>query len=139
MEQNIIDFIESNRVAGICFLNEKNEPHCISCFYVFDKENKILIIKSTQGTEHSALTGKKSQVAGTITPEQFDPLKIKGIQFKGEIIETEKLNAFDLSKQYYLKYPFAMVMPGYLWAVKLNSVKFTDNTAGFGNKTIWKG
>lgn len=138
MDLDISEFISENRVCSVCFINEQKEPHCISCFYVFDIENKNLILKSTKGTEHTALTGIKSIVSGTIIPENFDPLKIKGIQFTGEVIETAKLNAFDLSKHYYLKYPFAMVMPGYLWAIELRSVKFTDNTKGFGNKTSWK-
>lgn len=138
MDSSIIEFIGSNRVAGICFVNEKNEAHCISCFYVFDAEKKQLILKSTTGTAHDQFTLKKNKVAGTITPEVFDALKIQGIQFKGEVIEGSELNSFELSKNYYLKYPFAMVMPGYLWAIQLHSIKFTDNSKGFGTKIIWE-
>lgn len=138
MDQSIIEFIGSNRVAGVCFVKPDGAPHCISCFYVFDTEKKQLIFKSTTGTGHDKFTLTRNKVAGTINPEQFDSLKIQGIQFTGEVIEGGELNTFDLSKQYYLKYPFAMVMPGYLWAVKLTSVKFTDNTQGFGTKISWE-
>lgn len=138
MDQSIIDFINSNRVAAICFVKENAEPHCISCFYVFDPEKKTLILKSTVGTAHDGFTLKKNTVAGTITPEQFDSLKIQGIQFKGEVMDSSELNSFELSKNYYLKYPFAMVMPGYLWAIKFHSLKFTDNTKGFGTKLNWE-
>lgn len=138
MEQSIIDFIQANRLAAICFVNEKMEPHCISCFYVFDPENKQLICKSTTGTSHDNYTLSKNSVAGTITPEQFDALKIRGIQFSGEVIAAQELNALHLSKLYYLKYPFAMVIPGYLWAIQLKAIKFTDNTQGFGTKIKWE-
>jgi uncharacterized protein YhbP (UPF0306 family) len=31
----------------------------------------------------------------------------------------------------------SIAVMGYIWAVKLNYLKFTDNTLGFGNKTTW--
>jgi uncharacterized protein YhbP (UPF0306 family) len=29
-------------------------------------------------------------------------------------------------------------MPGEIWTIKINRIKYTDNTLGFGKKIIWE-
>jgi len=44
-----------------------------------------------------------------------------------------------LYQLYYQKFPFAETMPAPIWGIKLDWVKVTDNTLGFGTKLIWGG
>ena len=73
-------------------------------------------------------------VAGTIQPDKLNPLAIKGLQFTGVMTE----NAEHASAHYYKKYPFALAMPGVVWAIQLDYTKMTDNTLSFGKKIIWE-
>lgn len=132
----IVDFLKNNRVATICFIDEKNTPYCFSCFFVFKEETAILVFKSSQGTSHEKNTKAATKISGTILPEQLDFLKIKGVQFSGKTLNENEIDS-TLSSSYYKKYPFGRLMGGYIWAVKLEFIKFTDNTLTFGHKTLW--
>ncbi len=135
--ENIIKFLNQNKVITVCFVDDKRQPYCINCFYVFDEINKCLIFKSSHGTHHHGLIVDSAAAAGTILPETIDPLKLKGIQFTGKLISASDVDALSLNSKYLKKYPFSIAMMGYIWAVKLEFLKFTDNTLGFGNKTTW--
>lgn len=138
MQKSIIEFLQHNKVASICFVDKENHPYCINCFYFFDDDNGILVFKSSYGTTHDSLVLSHAKVAGTILPDSLDPLKIKGIQFTGLIMDKLLPDTFKLSAHYTKKYPLSLTMPGYIWAVRLEFIKFTNNTLGFGNKTLWK-
>lgn len=134
--ENIVSFLNNNRVATICFSDEKNNPYCFSCFFVFVEKTATLVFKSSYGTSHEDYTQFATKVSGTVLPEQLDFLKIKGIQFIGNTLNESEVNS-ELNSAYYKKYPFGRVMGGYIWAIKLECIKFTDNTLTFGHKTIW--
>jgi uncharacterized protein YhbP (UPF0306 family) len=38
MNERIADFINHQRVASVCCVDEDNKPHIFSCFYAFDAE-----------------------------------------------------------------------------------------------------
>jgi len=134
----LVDFIQENKVSTVCFIDHENNPYCINCFYTFDEEQHILIFKSSIGTTHQKLTKPKVCISGTILPNVIDTLKLKGMQFTGKIIENEEIDKLQLNSKYFKKFPMSIAVMGYVWAVQLNFLKFTDNTLGFGNKTIWK-
>lgn len=133
----IVDFLQENKISTVCFIDQKNNPYCINCFYSFDEEHLMLIFKSSIGTTHQKLTKPTACISGTILPNVIDTLKLKGIQFTGKIIENEEIDALKLNSKYLKKYPMSIAIMGYVWAVQLDFLKFTDNTLGFGNKTIW--
>ena len=135
---DITHFLESFKICTICFVDEDNKPHCINCFYYFDAENQLLVFKSSTGTNHTSLTKDGVPVSGTVLPEHIDLLKIKGLQFSGSIISNKEASNYNISFNYHKKYPVAIAMPGYIWAVKLNNLKYTDNSLVFGKKIIWK-
>jgi len=137
MKPSILEFLKENKISSICFVDKEGKPYCVNCFYLYDEENKVLIFKSSFGTTHDAFILPDSSVAGTILPDSVDVLKIKGIQFSGKILSKTDVDKFKLSSQYTKKYPFSLTMPGYIWAVSLELIKFTNNTLGFGNKAIW--
>lgn len=112
-------------------------PDCANCFYVFDAESKILIIKSKGSTNHIRQAIKNNCVAGTVLPDTLNRLNIKGIQFRGVFLQPDEKLKNSREKKYYNKYPFARAVPGDIWAVKLTAIKMTDNTLGFGTKIAW--
>lgn len=131
-------FLEESQIASICFVDKENKPYCVNCFYAFDAENGILALKSTVGTNHHTMIATEKKVAGTILPNEVNPLKIKGLQFQGEIVSQGLITDFKCSAAYYKKYPFALAMPGYIWAISLDKMKLTDNTLVFGKKEKWE-
>jgi uncharacterized protein YhbP (UPF0306 family) len=133
----LVNFLQENKVSTVCFTDQENNPYCINCFYAFDEEHHILIFKSSIGTTHQKLTKPTACVSGTILPNVIDTLKLKGMQFTGKIIENEVIDKLQLNSKYLKKYPMSIAVMGYEWAVRLDFLKFTDNTLGFGNKTIW--
>lgn len=132
-----ISFLKENQLATICFVDENHKPYCINCFYVFDELSECLIMKSTNGTQHQTMTIESNDVSGTILPETIDLIKLKGIQFSGNIISNHDIDKFKMKTKYLKKFPISIAMSGYIWAVKLEFIKHTDNTLGFGHKTIW--
>ncbi len=131
-------FLNENKIATVCFVDDNNKPYCINCFYVFDEENNILIFKSSTGSTHQGFIKSSAFVSGTILPDTIDALNIKGMQFVGNLIDTKEVENLKLSLKYTKKYPLSVAIFGYIWAAKLDFLKFTDSTLGFGNKTIWK-
>jgi uncharacterized protein YhbP (UPF0306 family) len=137
ISRNIINFLDANKIASIGFVDIENKPYCINCFYLFDEPSLTLVFKSSLGTRHHSLIKENISIAGTILPNAIDFLKIKGIQFTGKLIGVTKINRLGLSAKYIKKFPMSLAINGYVWAVKLEFIKLTDSSLGFGNKTIW--
>lgn len=137
MKNTILEFLKENKISTVCFTDKTGKPYCINCFYLFDEANVVLMFKSSFGTTHDSFVLPDVNVAGTILPDSIDVLKIKGIQFSGKILAKTDVDKFKLNAQYTKKYPLSLTMPGYIWGVRLDHIKFTNNTLGFGNKTTW--
>lgn len=135
--EKLVAFLQDNKVSTVCFIDLENKPYCINCFYTFEEEHHVLIFKSSTGTTHQKLTKPMASISGTILPNVIDTLKLKGVQFTGKIIENEEIDKLQLNTKYLKKYPMSIAVMGYVWAVRLDFLKFTDNTLGFGNKTTW--
>jgi uncharacterized protein len=138
MNENIVKFIEKQRVATVCCIDEDGSPYCFSCFFVYDKTNRFLYFKTSAASHHSSLLEKNRTVAGTIQPDKLVPLAIKGIQFQGTILNEDDSKSRMAAAFYHHRYPFAMAMPGVVRIIDLSVIKMTDNSAGFGKKIIWK-
>lgn len=136
--KNITEFLNENKIATVCFVDNENNPYCINCFYTFDEPSQSLVFKSSHGTTHHSFIKADKNIAGTILPNSIDFLKIKGIQFTGKLQDDKQISTLNLSSKYIKKYPMSLAIPGYVWAIKFEFIKLTDNTLGFGNKTVWK-
>ena len=134
---NITGFLDANRVASVCFNNESNNPYCVPCFFVFDAQHRLMLFKSSHGAYHEDYIRSVTDVAGSVLPEQLDPLKMKGLQFTGKTLPQAEIEGLQLELVYYKKFPIGRKMPGYIWAIRPDFFKFTDNTHGFGSKTVW--
>ena len=137
MDKEIIDFLKQNQVANICCVDGER-PYCFSCFYVPMEKEGYLVFKSSSDTIHGDILERHSRVAGTILPNELNPLAIRGIQFEGRAVEEDVVSLLQAATVYYAKFPMALTMLGKLWIVEIQSLKFTDNTKGFGYKNLWK-
>ncbi len=138
MKDKIDAFIAKQHCANICSVDEAGHPYCFSCFYTYNKENTLLYFKTSDSTRHAAMMLKQALVAGTILPDKLNFLQIKGIQLEGRVIENHHPLAAHASSQYYKQHPTALAMPGDIWIIQIDSIKFTDNTLGFGTKLHWQ-
>ncbi len=129
-------FLSVARIATVCF-TDNGAPHCINCFFAFDPDSNCLIFKSRRGTGHDRFVFEGARVAGTILPDVLKISSLKGLQFKGETMAEKDVAEMDLKRTYSRRFPFTKLLPGYCWAVKLHYMKFSDNSKGFGNKTLW--
>ncbi len=134
----IVQFIESNHVAGLAVLDHDGMPWASSCFYVFDKGSASLVIASNRSSRHGQALLHTPAMAGTIAAQPAKVRDIVGIQFRAEaslLSGDERTNALDF---YCSKFPFARMIVSDLWRLSLNEIKHTSNVLVFGQKTVWK-
>jgi uncharacterized protein YhbP (UPF0306 family) len=137
MKNKIDKFIRQQTCASACCVDEYNNPYCFSCFYSYDAKESSLYYKSSAETRHSAILLTNPVMAGTITPDRLNLLQIQGVQFEGIVLPPGHPSAKHASGHYHKKHPVALTIPGQIWTIQLNVIKFTDNTLGFGTKLYW--
>lgn len=138
MNERIVDFIQHQRVATVCGVDEENNPYCFSCFYAFDEERQLLYFKSGSAAHHSQILSSNSIVAGTIQQDKLNSLAIRGIQFSGRVLDPGMNLCSEAASVYHKRFPFALAMPGDVWIIQLETIKMTDNTLSFGKKLHWQ-
>ena len=138
MNEKIAEFIARQTCGNLACVDETGLPWCFSFFYSWDAAAGLLHYKSSDDTRHSIILHANKKVAGTILPDKFNLLQIKGIQFEGELLPEEHPLAAGGSAHYHKKHPMALAMPGEIWTIRLDHIKFTDNSLGIGKKLNWK-
>lgn len=108
---------------------------CASMFFAYDEHGVAFVIASDPTTEHMNNGIQNSAVAGTVALETKTVGKIQGIQFAGTISLAEDTRSQEL---YLERFPYARLMNPTLWKIRLDEIKMTDNTLGFGKKMSWK-
>lgn len=136
IDKEISEFLSSNQVATIC-CSVNNTPYCFNSFYAFLEKEGWLAFKTSTGTRHGEILELNHLVAGSVLPDQLDAAAIRGIQFEGIAYEEDEDSMTPAASAYYAQYPIGMALPGKIWIVELRTVKFTDNTRGFGHKQTW--
>ncbi len=138
VSKDILQFLDQQKCVNICCLKPNGMPYCFSCYYVFNAEDMTLYFKSSNDTSHISHLLLNKNIAGTILPDQLKNLVVQGIQFEGFFIKDDEVVYKKASKKYHSKFPFALMIPGKVWVVQLNTIKMTDSTKGFGAKINWK-
>ena len=133
-EKAISDFIKKQKLATLCCLDDRGNPYCFSCFFAFNSDDGLLYFKSSASSSHGQYLQQNRILAGTIHPDKLNLLAIQGIQFTGELVD----NCKHASLHYHKRFPFALAMSGELYTVRINTIKMTDNTKGFGKKFTWQ-
>lgn len=133
----IVSFLSDHTIASVALLTEDRKPYCVTCFYVYDESTNCLLFKSSFGTFHDQLMKESAPVSGTVLPESIDLVQIKGIQFTGKLLSLQDAASLKNTSLYTQKYMMSLALPGYMWGIKLDYVKLTDNSLGFGHKITW--
>ena len=81
--------------------------------------------------------GPRAPIAGTVNGQPKTVALIRGVQFKGEIRRLEGQESEAARNAYNRRFPVARMLPAPVWEIRLDEVKFTDNTLGFGKKMHW--
>jgi uncharacterized protein len=133
MIKKIEAFIAHHHLLSLATSGER--LWCCSMFFAYDPETVSFIVASDETTEHMRNVAHNSFVAGTVALETKMVGKIQGIQFVGEMGKADEKRAIEL---YFRAFPYARVMSPTLWRIRLDEIKMTDNTLGFGKKLSWK-
>lgn len=133
MIQKIASFIDEHHLLTLATSAER--LWCCSMFYAYDPETIAFIVASDPDTEHMRNVSTSSKVAGTVALETKTVGKIRGIQFAGVM---ERIQSDGEKELYFSRFPYARMMNPTLWRIRLDEVKMTDNTLGFGKKITWK-
>lgn len=132
MIEKIESFIRQHHLLSLATMGER--LWCCSMFYAYDPHSISFIVASEETTEHMRNVLQNPQVAGTIALETKIVGKIQGIQFAAEMgVCPDTLKGL-----YFDAFPYARVMTPTLWVIRLDEIKMTDNTLGFGKKISWK-
>lgn len=138
MNELIIKFIEKQTCASVCCVDDQNRPWCFSCFYALDDKSGFLLFKSSPGSFHVDILERNPKVAGTILPDKLNKLLIKGVQFSGSVISRNDPLVSHTQQIYHKRHPVALAIKGEIYCIRLDQIKFTDNSLGFGKKIIWE-
>jgi uncharacterized protein YhbP (UPF0306 family) len=98
----------------------------------------MIYFKSSTDTHHSYLFQKNKVIAGTILPDILKIDQIRGLQFQGTLADQDQVILTRASELYHQRHSIALSVSGEMWAIKLDSIKMTDNIKGFGTKIHWK-
>ncbi|EIN9869518.1 YhbP family protein [Salmonella enterica] len=129
-------WLAKQHVVAWC-VHHEGELWCANAFYLFDAQNVALYLLTDDKTRHAQMSGACAPVAGTVNGQPKTVARICGVQFKGEIRRLEGQESDAARKAYLRRFPVARVLPAPVWEIRLDEIKFTDNTLGFGKKLHW--
>ncbi|WP_275555879.1 YhbP family protein [Mixta sp. Marseille-Q2659] len=132
----IIRYLKKQHVLSLCCRDEETF-WCANCFYAFDEARMVFWIMTEANTRHGALMTQQPQVAGTVSGQTKTVMLIKGIQYRGEARLLNGEEDKQARAAYCQRFPVARAVSAPLWEIRLDEVKMTDNTLGFGKKNQW--
>ncbi|MDD4655741.1 MAG: hypothetical protein WCR61_06170 [Bacteroidales bacterium] len=139
LDKRVVEFINEHHVIALTVTNGRDLWSWHS-FYTYLEEENLFVITSESKTRHIQilLNGGNSTVAGAIALETEKVGFIRGVQLRAvmERCSGAILNRYRL--RYLKRFPYAVLVGGDLWTLKVTEVKFTDNRLGFGKKLLWK-
>ncbi|MGL5699532.1 MAG: YhbP family protein [Kluyvera sp.] len=129
-------WLSKQHVVSWCVAKE-GELWCANAFYVYDPQRVVFYLLSDDNTRHGQMTGQQAPVAGTVNGQPKTVALIRGVQFKGEIRRLEGEESEQKRALYTRRFPVARTLSASVWELRLDELKFTDNTLGFGKKLHW--
>ena len=118
-------------------VHHEGELWCANAFYLFDAQKMAFYVLTEDKTRHAQMTGQQAKVAGTVNGQPKTVALIRGVQFKGEIRRLDGEESDARRKHYTRRFPVAAALKAPVWEIRLDELKFTDNTLGFGTKLHW--
>ncbi len=136
-DERIVKFIKKHHVLTLA-TSQGVQSWCCNCFYAIDSSKMELYFLSDESTRHGSEMLKNEMVSGSIVLESKIVGTLQGIQFMGTAYLPSG-DALHSAKNSYLKrFPYAIASNSPVWTVKIDFIKFTDNTLGFGKKLLWE-
>lgn len=129
IDDRILKFLNSNHLASICVLYE-NAPYAFNAFYVFDKDYMKILFASSSDTTHIKAIKTCNLSFATIAHDTKIIAQIEGIQLRGKISNANKYS----KKIYFKAFAYAKIMNPEIFEFKIEWLKYTNNTLGFGKK-----
>lgn len=129
-------WLSKQHVVGWCVAKD-GDMWCANAFYVYDAQRVAFYLLSEETTRHGQMTGMRAPVAGTVNGQPKTVALIRGVQFKGHIRLLEGEEAEEKRALYVRRFPVARMLSAPVWELRLDELKFTDNTLGFGKKLHW--
>ena len=112
--------------------------HAASLFYAWEPESCRFIFTSAPETLHARHFTADPRVAAAIAPETSRIGRIRGVQLRGRVSRPEAGEQEALERLFRRRFPFAALMSLDLWVLEPEWIKYTDNTLGFGTKSVWE-
>jgi len=137
MPKQICTFIQKHHVLSVSVLHD-NEVWAANCFYVFLPDKNGLVIVTDTATKHGMAFIQNNHIAGTISNNQKQIIRIKGVQFQGVVRELQGEELKKAQKLFVNKFPFAKIGAVTLWIIELYKIKMTDNSIIFSHKYLWE-
>jgi len=137
-DKRILSLISEHHIFTLA-VTRGNQPWCATCFYIYNEEQNLFIFTSEENTRHirDAVETGNFLTAGAIALETKMIGKLRGIQFSGTLFKLEGSDLKSAKKAYLKKFPIARFSTLYLWGIRPDIIKMTDNRLGFGKKLIW--
>lgn len=129
-------WLAKQHVVSWC-VSREDELWCATAFYLYEPQRVAFYLLSEAHTRHAQLSGDRARVAGTVNGQPKNVALIRGLQFSGEILRLKEEESAVPRAQYKRRFPVAHVLSAPMWEIRLNELKFTDNTLGFGKKFHW--
>ncbi len=135
IDERIVKFLKRHHVLTLATATPEGEPWCTNAFYAYDAELNRLIFTSDDSTRHAQEMLANCRVAASVVLETRIVGKVQGLQLSGKAERGD-----DTDRKVYLRrFPYAAAVGElHLWHIEPDTLKFTDNTLGFGKKLIWK-
>lgn len=132
----IAEFIKTNKVATVCYVKDQL-PECFNCLYACMPDGDGIVFKSSMSSGHSSVMQEEIPVAGTIYQSSASGFDNSGVQFHGVIVTSETWRDI-AEKAYYKHYPLGLLLPGDIFVVMFDSLKYTKTTKGIKQKRKWE-
>lgn len=139
IDKKIAEFINEHHVVALT-VSDGKDIWSWHAFYLYLEEENLFVITSESKTRHvqMLLNGGNPLIAGAIALETETIGLIRGVQFTAnmQMCNESFLNKYRL--RYLKRFPYAVLVGGDLWTLKVTELKYTDNRLGFGKKLLWK-
>lgn len=133
IDKPIVDFIVSHHVLTLATVSDCG-VWCSNMFYALDRGAMRLVFSSAEGTRHIAEGLAEPNVACSIVVESRVIGRLRGAQIEGTLSEVSIEDQQQCKALYLKRFPYAALRLEKLWVIEIRTIKFTDNTLGFGKK-----
>jgi uncharacterized protein YhbP (UPF0306 family) len=136
MQKGIQEFLGTNKVGTICYV-KNSLPYCFNCLYAVIPGIEGMVFKSSKSSLHSQAMQNETPVAGTIYHTSKSGLNNSGVQFSGQVTMDHKI--YELAEKVYYKcFPIALLIPGSLFIITFDTIKFSQTTNRGRRKMNWE-